>query len=118
MKFVTRRARVLRKNLTDAEQLLWRELRYKQVYGFKFRRQVPVQQYIVDFLCMEAMLIIEVDGGQHTVREKYDNARTEYLETNGYRLLRFWNNEVIENLQGVKQIIADALLCRATSAKD
>jgi very-short-patch-repair endonuclease len=93
------RAKELRRNQTDAEQILWQKLRSRQLGGFKFRRQVPVGPYFADFLCLEARVIVEVDGGQHS--EAKDAARTEALEKAGYRVIRFWNNEVIENIDGV-----------------
>ncbi len=99
------KARALRKNMTDAERRLWRQLRQRQLGGFKFRRQLPLGPYIVDFICLEARLIIELDGGQHQEQEAYDQARDEWLQRSGYRVLRFWNNEVFENMEGVLQRI-------------
>ena len=77
--------------------------------GVKFRRQVPVGPYVVDFLCVPASLIVEADGGQHSERAEYDEARTKYLEANGYRVVRFWNNDVMGNIEGVMQAIAMTL---------
>ena len=91
----TQRARALRKNQTDAEQLLWKYLRSRQLNGFKFRRQVPIGPYIVDFLCMSLKLIVEVDGSQHMSNLQYDNSRTLYLENHGFHVVRYWNNEVL-----------------------
>ena len=102
------RARVLRKNLTDAEQRLWQALRAKQL-GVKFRRQAPVGPYIVDFLSHEAMLVIEMDGGQHTETREYDAKRTGFIEEKGFRVLRFWNNEALENMQGTLTVIHEAI---------
>src|SRR4051794_9730961 len=97
----TRRARSLRKNATEAEQRLWRHLRGRYLEAFKFRRQRPVGPYIVDFICMECGLIVEVDGGQHAeVRKSYDEQRDAYLHRHGYRVLRFWNNDVMANIEG------------------
>ena len=96
------RARRLRREGTDAERIVWRILRDRQL-GAKFRRQHPVGPYVVDFFCDEHRLVIEVDGGQH--RPEVDRRRTEYLEANGMRVMRFWNNEVIENLEGVATVI-------------
>jgi very-short-patch-repair endonuclease len=96
----------LRKNATDAERLLWSVLRNRQLGGYKFRFQTSVGPYIADFLCVEASLIVEVDGGQHSVI--VDAARTQFLEGMGYRVIRFWNNEVIENLPGVAEAILAA----------
>lgn len=105
----SRRARYLRKNLTEAEKLLWRRLRYKQIDGFRFRRQAPLGQFIVDFLCPEARLVIELDGGQHAFTTDYDEQRTKCFELVGYRVLRFWNRDVFENLDGMLERIREAL---------
>lgn len=101
----TDRARHLRRNLTDAERMLWQALRNRQLGHRKFRRQMPIGPYIVDFACEESRLIIELDGGQHAARQDYDSARTQYLEKCGYRVLRFWNNDVMGNLDGVLTVI-------------
>ena len=87
------KARSLRNTATDAEQTLWRHLRGRQLQGLKFRRQYPIAGYIADFACVEAKLVIELDGGQHADRESYDAERTRKMETNGYRVLRFWNDD-------------------------
>jgi ATP-dependent helicase HrpA/adenine-specific DNA-methyltransferase len=102
----TTRARELRRNASDAELRLWSRLRGGQIDGVRFRRQQPIGPYIVDFFCPAAGLIIEVDGGQHA-----DEAptRQRWLESNGYRVIRFWNNEVLTNTDGVMQLIAAAL---------
>src|SRR4051794_5736335 len=101
------RAGQLRQSMTDAERLLWRELRRKTL-GWRFRRQFPVPPYIVDCACIEARLIIEIDGGQHGAAS--DDAHCDdRLRRQGWRVLRFWNNEVFENRLGVLQAIADAL---------
>src|SRR5687767_1293675 len=84
-------ARTLRKNLTDAEQRMWNYLRLRQLDGVKFRRQQPLGAFIVDFVCFERKLIVEVDGGQHSERCVYDENRRRWLEGQGYRVLRFWN---------------------------
>jgi len=102
-------ARALRTNATDAERRLWRHLRQRQIDGFRFRRQQPIGPYFVDFFCPEAKLILELDGGQHTMREAADEARTEWLEARGYRVLRFWNNDVLQNSEGVLVRIGQAL---------
>ena len=102
-------ARLLRKNLTDAERRLWSEIRLRQAGGFKFRRQFPIGRYIVDFACSERKLVVEVDGGQHAEQENYDADRTKWLESQGFRVLRFWNNEIQTNLEGVKESIFRAL---------
>ncbi|HSY86977.1 MAG TPA: DUF559 domain-containing protein [Verrucomicrobiae bacterium] len=103
------RARQLRKNLTDAERKLWRYLRRKQIEGHRFRRQVPIGPYYVDFLCLERRLIIEVDGGQHADRQAEDAKRTAWLENQGFRVMRCWNNEVLQNFEGVIGAILLAL---------
>jgi very-short-patch-repair endonuclease len=95
--------------MTEAEKKLWRILRGKRFSGFKFRRQAPIGAYVVDFFCPSAQLIIELDGGQHADRIAHDRRRTEFLERAGYRALRFWNNELNENEQGVLTIIGQAL---------
>lgn len=102
-------ARSLRANQTDAERLLWKHIRAGRFEGHKFKRQQPLGCYIVDFVCFEAMLVIELDGGQHSDRVNEDAERTRWLESQGFRALRFWNNEVIENMEGVWASIAAAL---------
>jgi very-short-patch-repair endonuclease len=96
-------ARALRGALTDAEQKLWYHLRDRRFGGHKFRRQVPIGPYIADFACMAERLIVEIDGGQHAERIGEDARRTRYLEMEGYRVVRFWNNEVLGNIDGVLQ---------------
>jgi len=103
-------ARRLRANLTDAETRLWARLRYKQIANHRFRRQVPIGPYIVDFFCPAAKLVIEVDGGQHAERVAQDVARTIWLAHRGYNVLRFWNNDIFDDLDGVLEKITDALL--------
>jgi very-short-patch-repair endonuclease len=94
-------ARSLRKNLTPAEAKLWNALRSRQLAGLKFRRQHPVGQFIVDFYCPSCKLVIEVDGDIHTQQKAYDDARTNHLQSFGYRVLRFSNEEVLSDLQTV-----------------
>ena len=101
------KAKRLRRNLTDAERKLWDVLRSRQFEDAKFRRQQPVGPFIVDFVCQQHRLIIEADGSQHDVEK--DAPRTAFLEDAGYRVMRFWNNDVLENLDGVAQAIAAAL---------
>jgi very-short-patch-repair endonuclease len=101
----TTRSRQLRKNLTDAERTLWNILRKRQLSGCKFRRQVPIGSYIVDFVCLENKLVIEVDGGQHTELESYDAGRTAWLEREGFRVIRFWNNQVLTDTDSVQDAI-------------
>ena len=105
----SRNARDLRKASTEAERRLWSRLRNKQLDGFRFRRQQAMGPYIVDFYCSELSLIIEVDGGQHDANEEADAARTRWLEDRGYRVLRFWNNEVLANTEGVLIAIRQSL---------
>ena len=99
----TDRAKDLRKRPTDAERLLWKYLRGKLAGGFKFRRQQPIGKYIVDFACFEKKVIVEVDGGQHSPER--DSERDGWLGTQGFRVFRFWNNDVLINIEGVLQII-------------
>ena len=96
-------ARRLRIDSTEVERLLWQRLRNRQLGGNKFRRQVTIGPFIVDFACIDACLIVEIDGGQHS--EERDAARTAFLQSKGYRVIRFWNNEVLENIDGVLQSI-------------
>ena len=102
---ITSIAKALRKRLTDTERLLWRHLRAKQLEGLKFRRQEPIGRYIVDFVCHEKRIVIEVDGGQHTIEKNKDAERDKWLNEQGYKVLRFWNNEVLTNIEGVLQTI-------------
>jgi len=109
-KTLTTRARTLRKNSTDAERVLWKHLRSRQLENFKFKRQMVIEPYIVDFVCIEAKLIVEADGGQHMEQVNYDNKRTELLEALGYRVLRFWNNEILSETYSVLEKIRLALI--------
>ncbi|NMC73416.1 MAG: endonuclease domain-containing protein [Geobacteraceae bacterium] len=99
------RARDLRNNATDAERLLWRHLRNSQIEGVKFRRQQPIEDYIVDFVSFSPKLIVELDGSQHADSNCYDERRDACLRRNGFVVLRFWNNEIIENIEGVVEVI-------------
>ena len=101
--------RNLRRNVTDAELRLWRCLRSRQMSGFKFRRQHPFENYVLDFVSLEAMLIIEVDGGQHASNVVADETRTKNLNAAGFRVLRFWNNEVLTKTDAIKEAIWKAL---------
>jgi very-short-patch-repair endonuclease len=98
-------ARHLRKNLTDAERRLWFHLRHEQLDGSRFRRQAPIGCYIVDFVSFDRNLIVELDGGQHAVQIESDAARTAWLNSQGFRVLRFWNNQVFEELESVLETI-------------
>jgi very-short-patch-repair endonuclease len=106
-------AKNLRKNLTDAERFLWKHLRAKQVEELKFRRQEPIGKYIVDFVCFEKDLIIEVDGGQHS--EAVDSVRDAWLRSQGFTVLRFWNHDVLQNSEGVLEVILRACSQRTPS---
>jgi very-short-patch-repair endonuclease len=110
MKRLTPIARRLRRNRTDAEDRLWYHLRNRQLEGAKFRFQSPVAGFVGDFLCVEARLIVELDGGQHDERIEQDAERTRALEAAGYTVMRFWNNDVLANTEGVLQMIRLALL--------
>lgn len=94
-------ARALRKNQTRAEDIFWREVRNRLFLNLKFRRQVPIGKYIVDFVCEQEKLIIELDGDQHAENEAYDEKRTQMLENHGYRVVRFWNGDLYEDIDGV-----------------
>ena len=87
--------------MTEAELCLWRSLRMRQLHGLKFRRQHPAGNFILDFACIDAKLAIEVDGGQHNILQTQDNVRTLWLEAQGWKVLRFWNNEVLQNTEAV-----------------
>jgi very-short-patch-repair endonuclease len=104
------RARQLRRNLTEAEQALWRHLRLRQLDGHKFRRQQPIGPYIADFICFETRLIVELDGGQHSSQTTSDAERSAWLEMQGFRVMRFWNHEVLQNTEAVTERIREACL--------
>jgi len=104
----TRTARKLRKTQTDAEALLWVRLRERGLAGRKFRRQVPIGPFVVDFACLEENLVTEIDGGQHAERKDKDEKRTAWLEGRGLRVMRFWNNEVLGNIEGVLMTIEES----------
>ncbi len=106
------RARALRKLSTDAEKRLWAQLRGHRLDGWKFRRQTWIGDYIADFVCIEARLVIEADGGQHADAVAYDERRSAWLAGEGFRVLRFWNEDVLTNTDGVVRAILHAL--RAT----
>jgi len=92
--------------MTEAEKKLWLRLNNRQLAGHKFRNQMPVAPYITDFGCLELKLIVEVDGGQHADNRARDEIRTAYLQARGYRVLRFWNTDVMRNIDGVIEVIA------------
>ena len=107
MKENTKRARALRKSLTPQERKLWQIFRNHNFYGFEIRRQYPIEHYIVDFVCRSKKIVIEIDGGQHNHPEdiEYDKKRTEFLSSLGFKVLRFWNNDVDKNISGVYEIL-------------
>ena len=103
-------AKTLRKSQTDAEKLLWKHLRAKQMEGLKFRRQhSQLEIYVIDFICLEKLLVIEVDGGQHADNKK-DEERDAWLKSEGFNVLRFWNNEALTNMKGVLEVIRENCL--------
>jgi len=102
---LTAAAKELRKKSTDAERLLWRHLKTKQLAGLKFRRQEQIGRFIADFVCYEKKLVIEADGGQHTVEKEKDDERTQWLNSQGFTVLRFWNNEILTNIDGVMEVV-------------
>jgi very-short-patch-repair endonuclease len=103
------RARELRKEPTLAERKLWAYLRGNKLNGLNFRRQHAIGNFIVDFVSIKRRLVIELDGSQHLEQEEYDLERTKYLESQGYKVIRFWNNDVMNNINGVIQVIEHAL---------
>ena len=104
------RSRALRRNSTDAEKRLWPILRNRNLDGWKFRRQFQIDSFIVDFCCIEARLIVELDGGQHADKHKrYDDVRTRELKARGFRVLRFWNSEALQETEGVVQELSRML---------
>ena len=107
-KIKTGLARRLRRDSTNAELRLWNKLRSRSVDGHKFVRQYPIGRYVVDFICREKRLIIDVDGGQHAESTR-DRVRDQWLHEHKYRVLRFWNNEIMSNMDGVLEVIAEAL---------
>ncbi|MDO8477704.1 MAG: DUF559 domain-containing protein [Candidatus Rokubacteria bacterium] len=108
-------ARRLRRDQTDAERKLWSRLRDRRLCGARFRRQHPIGPFIADFCCTEGKLVIELDGGQHALRLREDQVRTQYIESQGYRILRFWDNEALANTEGVLLRIVEALGANGTS---
>jgi very-short-patch-repair endonuclease len=107
-RFAAKSARTLRQNSTDAERKLWSKLRDRQLLGFKFVRQQPIGPYIADFACREADLVVELDGGQHSESES-DALRTGKLGEHGYQVIRFWNSNILTNLEGTLQTLAEHL---------
>jgi very-short-patch-repair endonuclease len=107
----TARSRELRLNATDAERKLWAQISARKIASVRFNRQFPIGPFICDFVSRSAKLVIEVDGGQHAVDVAKDEARTAYLKTRGYRVIRFWNNDILERIEGVvseiERVLAD-----------
>ncbi len=104
--------RALRRNQTEAERRLWHRLRLRQVEGFRFRRQRPIGPYVRDFVCLSESLVVELDGGQHAMRMDYDRERDAFLKARGFRVLRFWNEDVLRRTEVVLETIYEALHCR------
>ena len=102
---------MLRSNMTPHEQILWQYLRAGRLAGYKFKRQQPIGRYIVDFVCFEAKLVVELDGSQH-MDATQDKIRDAWLSNEGYKVMRFWNNELSENLEGLLQLVLQALNLR------
>jgi len=107
-KLLRDRAKAMRTSQTEAEHRLWQLLRAKRFDGFKIKRQLPIDDYVVDFVCLSARLIVEADGGQHA-ESRHDERRDAYLRAQGFRILRFWNNEIFTNEGGVMERILNAL---------
>ena len=114
----TKAARKLRKQLTDAERVLWRALRSRGLHGLKFRRQHPIGPYVADFACLEAALVVELDGGQHAWQQSSDNKRCATIEAAGFRVVRVWNNDVLTNLPGVLENIVSVAVEQGAIKRD
>ena len=102
-------ARALRRAMTEAEKLMWSKIRDRRLDGVKFKRQKPIAGYIVDFVALDLKLIVEIDGGQHAERAAEDAARTKVLEQSGYHVVRFWNHDVLGNIEGVLEALVQEL---------
>jgi very-short-patch-repair endonuclease len=98
------KAKNLRKNMTDAEKLFWYKVRDRRLAGYKFKRQVPVGPYIVDFSCLDYKVVVEIDGGQHNDNSA-DIIRDQFLQDSGFKVLRYWNNEILNNIDGVLEAL-------------
>ena len=109
-------ARDLRKNMTDAERFVWRRIRFCQIGGFRFRRQAPIGRFIADFVCFESKLVLELDGGQHATQVEADTIRTQWLEAQGFRVFRVWNNEVFEDWEAMADTLLQILTERSIDA--
>ena len=112
------RARELRQRQTEAEKFVWRRLRHRRFAGFKFRRQVPLGNYILDFVCYESRLVLELDGGQHneSAQRAYDQQRDEWIRSQGFAVLRFWNHEVFTEWSIIEEVIWRELKARQSSS--
>ena len=104
-----KRAKDMRHLATEAEQRFWNRVRAHRLNGHKFKRQYTIGNYIVDFVCLEHLLIVELDGGQHDQQQDYDRERDKFLDAQGYRVMRFWNSDVFENIDGVMDVVLLAL---------
>jgi very-short-patch-repair endonuclease len=102
-------ARQLRSNQTDTERFVWAKLRSRRFAGFKFRRQTPLGKYTVDFVCFQKRLDIELDGGQHLQQAAYDEERTAWLESQGFRVIRFWDHQVFDEWDAIEEVIWNSL---------
>ena len=98
-------AKNLRKDQTEAEKMLWKNLRAKQIKGYKFRRQHPMGSFIADFICLEKKLVLELDGGEHALRKEKDKKRDHWFYDEGFEVLRIWNSDIFHNLDGVMETI-------------
>ena len=115
MKNLKKLVKDLRKNQTLPEQIFWHKIRARRFSNYKFRRQVQIGNYIVDFVCRKKKIIIEIDGGQHNTPEEiiYDKKRTEFLNSRGYKVIRFWNSDIDKNIDGVyKVLLREFGVCR------
>ena len=112
---LTEVAKDLRKSMTDAERALWQRLKARQLDGLKFRRQEQIGRFIADFVCFERGIIIEADGGQHAIEREKDKERTQWLNSQGFTVLRFWNNDILTNIEGVMEAIRSACVAAPPS---
>jgi len=113
----TEKARDLRKNQTDAERVMWQQLRNRRLLNLKFRRQLPIGDYIVDFVSMSLKFIVELDGGQHMDNILYDNQRTRFLNSLGFEVVRFWNHDVLKSKTSVLESLTLTLSQRERGQK-
>ena len=102
-------ARNLRRNMTDAERVLWSRIRNGQIYGARFRRQCPIGRFIVDFVWLAGKVVVELDGGQHADKQEADQSRTAWLAAEGFEVMRFWNHEVLQDLDSVVQVVGNRI---------